>query len=314
MSTYILGRIGQAFLVLWAAFTVSFVLLQALPGDAIQIKFQNPDLGLSPAEIAAIRTSYGADQPIATQYAKALTNTLSGNFGYSVMGGVPVSNAIGTALPATLRLTGFSFLGAALLAGLVAFAATFAPFRWLRTAIASLPGLFISIPTFWLAIALIQVFSFHFKLVAVIGAGPWEGLILPVITVAVPISAPMAQILIRSLDEVEMQPFVSVARAKGASRQWVLWRHVLRNAFPPTLTIAGVLFGELLTSAIVTETVFGLNGLGRLTAAAVSNEDASVLQAIVILSAVGFVIINLAVDLLYPVLDPRLRRRVGAAA
>jgi len=118
---------------------------------------------------------------------------------------------------------------------------------------------------------------------------------------------------IRSLDEVETQPFVSVARAKGASRQWVLWRHVLRNAFPPTLTIAGVLFGELLTSAIVTETVFALNGLGRMTANAVINEDTSVLQAIVILAATGFVIINLMVDLLYPVLDPRLRQRVGAA-
>jgi peptide/nickel transport system permease protein len=314
MTRYLIGRIGQAVLVLWAAFTVAFILLQALPGDAIQIKFQSPDLGLSPAQIATIRASYGVDQPLIGQYLKAIGNTLIGNLGYSVQDGVPVIDAIKTSLPPTLWLTTFSFLAAALLAAIVAFAATLAPFRWLRSGVASLPSLFVSVPTFWLAIALIQIFSFHFKLIAVIGAGPWEGLILPVITIALPISAPLAQILIRSIDDVETQPFVSVARAKGASRQWVLWRHVLRNAFAPTLTIAGVLFGELLTNAIVTETVFGLNGLGRLTANAVNNLDASVLQAVVLLSAVGFVVVNLIVDLLYPVLDPRLAIRVEATS
>ena len=103
-------------------------------------------------------------------------------------------------------------------------------------------------------------------------------------------------------------------RAKGASRAWVLWRHVLRNALLPVLTIAGVLFGELLAGAVVTETVFGINGLGRITEQAVSYQDTAVLQAIVILAAVGFVLINLLVDLAAPLIDPRLNTPIGASA
>ncbi|MNY40346.1 Glutathione transport system permease protein GsiC [compost metagenome] len=135
-------------------------------------------------------------------------------------------------------------------------------------------------------------------------------MVLPTLTLAVPISAPLAQILIRNIDAVLAQPFVAVARAKGASRTWVLWRHVARNALLPTLTMAGILFGELLAGAVVTEAVFGLNGLGSLTQQAVANQDTAVLQAIVVISATSFVLINLLVDLLYPVLDPRLRTRL----
>ena len=143
-----------------------------------------------------------------------------------------------------------------------------------------------------------------------INPGPWEGLVLPTLTLAVPISAPLAQVLLRNIDAVLAQPFVAVARAKGASRRWVLLRHVARNALLPTLTIAGVLFGELLAGAVVTEAVFGLNGLGTLTQQAVGNQDTAVLQAVVVVSAAAFVLINLAVDLLYPLLDPRLRHSV----
>ncbi len=126
-----------------------------------------------------------------------------------------------------------------------------------------------------------------------------------------PISAPLAQILIRSLDEAQLQNFVAVARAKEASRARVLWHHVARNAILPTLAVAGILLGELLAGAVVTETVFQLNGLGALTRDAVTSQDTSVLQAIVVLSAAAFVAINLIVDLLYPVVDPRLRRRLS---
>ena len=184
---------------------------------------------------------------------------------------------------------------------------------WLRTAFQSLPSLFISVPVFWLGIMLIQVFSFQLGLVSVISPGPVERLVLPVLTLAIPISAPLSQILMRNIDEVLAQPFVAVAKAKGASHTWVLWRHVARNAVLPTLTIAGVLFGELLAGAVVTEAVYGLNGLGGLTNQAVGNHDTAVLQAIVVISALAFVTINLIVDLLYPVLDPRLGSKLGLA-
>lgn len=313
MSRYLLGRVGQAVVVLWATFTAAFILLQALPGDAILIKFQNPELGLSPDQIAEIRQSYGADSPLWSQYLHTLGNTLTGDFGTSVQAGVPVGQALLANLPPTLWLAGFGFALAVLLAVAIAALSSLAAFAWLRSALQSLPSLFVSVPTFWLGIMLIQVFSFRLKLIPVINPGPWEGLVLPVLTLAVPISAPLAQILVRSIDEISTHPFVAVARAKGASRAGVLWRHVARNALLPTLTIAGVLFGEILAGAVITETVFGLNGLGTLTERAVRNQDTAVIQAVVVLSAAGFVLVNLVVDLLAPVLDPRLRLR-GAAA
>jgi peptide/nickel transport system permease protein len=313
MSRYLLGRIGQAVLVLWATFTAAFILLQALPGDAILIKFQNPELGLSPDQLAEIRQSYGADSPLWSQYLHTLGDFLAGDFGTSVQAGVPVGDALLANLPPTVWLAGFGFALAVLLAMAIAALSSLAAFAWLRSAVQSLPSLFVSVPTFWLGIMLIQVFSFRLKLIPVINPGPWEGLVLPVLTLAVPISAPLAQILVRSIDEISTHPFVAVARAKGASRAGVLWRHVARNALLPTLTIAGVLFGEILAGAVITETVFGLNGLGTLTERAVRNQDTAVIQAVVVLSAAGFVLVNLIVDLLAPVLDPRLRLRRAAA-
>jgi peptide/nickel transport system permease protein len=307
MPKFILFRIGQAVVVLWAAFTLSFALLQAMPGDAVLIKFLNPEYGLSPEQIADIRAAYAVDGTIVTQYLTALGNVLTGNLGYSVQAGVPVSAQLAINLPATLKLASLGFLVAGLLAGFVAFLSSFSAGSRLRDLLQAVPSLFISIPVFWLGIMLIQIFSFRLKLISVINPGPWESLILPVLTLAVPISAPIAQILIRNLDELETRPFVPVARAKGASRGRVLWRHVARNAILPVLTIAGVLFGELLAGAVVTETVFGLSGIGSLTERAVSNQDLAVLQAIVIVSAAIFVTINLVVDLAYPFLDPRLR-------
>lgn len=314
MSRYVVGRIGQALLVLWAAFTLSFILLQAMPGDAVLIKFLNPEFGLSADQIREIRAAYAIDSSLLVQYANTFANFLHGDFGYSMQAGVPVSAQLATNLPPTLKLAGLGFLAATILAVFIAFLSTMAPFAWLRNLIQSLPSLFISVPVFWLAIMLIQIFSFRLKLVSVINPGPWESVVLPVATLAVPIAAPLAQILIRNIDEIRIRPFVAVARAKGASEIGILWRHVARNAILPVLTIAGVLFGELLAGAVVTETVFGLNGIGGLTEKAVSNQDLSVLQAVVVISAAAFVTINLAVDLAYPLLDPRLRTRNGATA
>lgn len=138
-------------------------------------------------------------------------------------------------------------------------------------------------------------------------------MILPVITLAVPIAAPLAQIFMRSIDQVRTQPFVAAARARGLSQQRVLFRHVLRNASLPLLTVAGLLLGELIAGALVTETVFGLNGLGQVTQQAVDAQDVNVLQAVVMISAVAYVLINLLADLVTPLLDPRLNIVSGGA-
>ncbi|CAI1543347.1 ABC transporter permease [Serratia fonticola] len=312
MLKYLSGRTGQALLVLWAAFTLSFILLQVLPGDAILIKFQNPDMGLSPDQIADMRAAYGADVPLWQQYLHTLGNFLRGDLGYSIQNGVPVSALLAANLPATLQLAVLGFTLALLLALVIAFVSNLIGFGWLKSALQSLPALFVSVPTFWLGIVLIQIFSFRLKLVPIINPGEWVGLLLPIATLAIPISAPLAQILIRSIDSVQTQPFVAVARAKGASRSGVLWRHVARNAMLPVLTIAGILFGELIAGALITETVFGRSGLGQLTQQAVVNQDVAVLQAVVMISAAAFVFLNLLVDLLFPLLDPRLKTYAGA--
>ncbi len=214
MSHYLLRRAGLGLLVLWAAFTLSFVLLQVLPGDAVLIKFQNPDLGLSPAQIEEMRLAYGADSPLWQQYVHTLFAMLRGDFGYSVQAGVAVSELIRSNLPETLTLALPAFALAVVLAFALAFASRLPFLRGLSNAIQALPVLFVSLPTFWLGIALIQVFSFQLRLIPVINPSPLQGVILPIITVAIPISAPLAQILMRSLD-VAAQPFVAVARAKA---------------------------------------------------------------------------------------------------
>lgn len=309
---YVLRRVGQAVLVVLIAFTATFLLLQALPGDAIMIRFENPELGLSPDQIAELRLAYGVDNPVIQQYLHTLGGFLRGDAGFSLVSGTPVRVLIADALPHTLALAVLGFVVAASLALTIAVAAQHQRFAWVGTALRALPSLFVAVPVFWLGIVLIQVFSFRLGLVSVINPGPVEGLVLPVLTLAVPISAPLAQILLRSIDDVKLQPFVPVARAWGASSRRVLWRTVLRNAALPTFTMAGILFGELVGGAVVTETVFGRAGIGRITEQAVTNQDIPVLQGVVLLAATVFVIVNLAVDLLAPVLDPRLRTAAGA--
>lgn len=311
MQRSLLRRVGQSVLVLWAAFTLSFFLLQVLPGDAVLIKFQNPDLGLSPGQIAEMRLAYGADNPLWQQYVHTLLAMLRGDFGYSVQAGVPVSEQLISNLPATLQLALLGFALATLIAFALAALSRLPALRFLRSVLQSVPALFISLPTFWLGIALIQLFSFQLRWIPVINPSALQGLILPVITVAIPISAPLAQILLRSIDQVSTQPFVAVARAKGASESHVLWHHVMRNALLPVLNVAGLLLGELIAGALITETVFGLSGVGQLTQQAVNNQDVAVLQAVVMISALAFVLINLLVDALMPIFDPRLQSIAG---
>ncbi|GGT04235.1 ABC transporter permease [Nonomuraea spiralis] len=306
MTRYVLTRAGQAVLVLWAAFTASYALLQLLPGDSILIKFQNPELGLSPQQIAEIRAYYSGGSPVA-EYFRTLSGFLSGGFGYSIDTGAPVVERLGEALPETARLASAAFVLAVLLAVVIAFVASYSRTSWLRGALLSVPSLFISVPAFWLGILLIQVFSFRLRLVPVIGGSELQQLVLPVLTLAVPISAPIAQVLARGIDQVYAQPFVPVIAAKGATRWWILWRHVARNAVLPTLTVAGLTFGELIAGSVVTETVFGRNGVGRLTEQAVTAQDTPVMLAVVVLAAAVFVLVNLVVDVLFPVLDPRLK-------
>lgn len=303
----ILRRIGQALIVLWATFTLAYVLLAALPGDAIVARYDDPSLGLNAEQLEAIRHTYGADQPLLSRYLSTLGGFLTGDFGVSVATGTSVSTLIADALPSTLLLATLAFLLGSVVAVGIAVAATFSRTRFLADVVRALPPVLISLPTFWIGILLIQVFSFHLRWVPVIGASTAQGLILPVIALSVPVAAQLSQVFVRSVDEVLAQPFVQTVRSRGASDSWVLWRNVARNAMLPTLTMAGLTFGELIGGSVVTESVFARQGIGAVTVDAVTNRDTAVLLAIVVLAATAFILINLVVDLLYPVLDPRLR-------
>ncbi|MFB7249416.1 ABC transporter permease [Microbacterium sp. NPDC056234] len=311
---YILQRISQALVVLLVAFTAAFLLLQALPGDAIMIKYENPELGLSPEQIADVRERFGIDSPLWLQYIHTLLGFLGGDFGYSLQTGTPVRQLLVEALPYTLVLGLIALMLAVLLAIGIAFLASIPRLAWLREFIRSVPALIVAVPTFWFGIMLVQIVSFQLGWVSVINPGPVEGLILPILTLAVPLSAPLAQMLIRSIDEVSAQPFVAVVRAKGASPTWILGRNVAKNALLPSLTIAGLILGDLIGGAVLTETVFARPGIGRLTEQAVAGQDTPVLLAIVVLATCSFVLVNLIVDLLYPVFDPRLASRLKAGA
>ncbi len=309
MARLLLLRAAQGLLVLWAAFTLSFALVQLMPDDAVLIRFMSPDMGMTPEDIARLQAFYGADRPILDQYVLAAGNVLRGDLGFSVASGLPVTAEIAANLLPTLILA-----GAALLALALAWAATLAPLGWLREALRATPAVMVSLPVFWIGIVLVQVVSFQLGWVAVIAPGPWERLVLPVLTLALPLAAPIAQVLIRGIEDAERRPFVTMARAKGLSRPAVLRRHVLGNAALPALAIAGLLLGELIAGAVVTETVFGMNGLGRLAERSVRAQDIAMLQAIVLLSALAFVVVNLLVDVLSALIDPRLRRPTEALA
>ncbi len=305
--SYFLRRLAQALFVLLTAYTAAFVLLAALPSDGVMARYGSPEMGLSEQELAQIRSVYGLDQPLIVRYLQSLAGFLSGDLGFSLENGAKVTDLLAQALPATLLLASCGICGAIVLATLIAVGASSGRAQWLRALLRSLPPFFVSLPVFWIGIIFIQFFSFKLGLVPAIGATGVQALVLPVLTLMIPIAAPLAQVLLRGIDEISRQPFITVVKSRGASPARILWANVIPNALLPVITMAGLLFGELVGGAIVTETVFARPGIGSLTAQAVAARDTPVLLAVVVLSASVYVVINLIVDLLYPLLDARLR-------
>ncbi|WP_406449096.1 ABC transporter permease [Streptomyces sp. NBC_01622] len=308
MRRYAIKRLAQAVGVLWAAYTVSFLVLDFLPGDPVTaMASAGMDSGtVDPAQLAALRHEYGFDKPILVQYADYLGRAVRGDFGDSVSTGRPVSSTLADALPQTLQLTGAALLLAVLLGGGLAVVATYTSRRWLRQLLLSLPPLGVSVPTFWVGLLLVESFSFRLHWFPAFGNDGLRGLILPALTLAIPTGAQVAQVLAKSLLTALDQAYVETARAKGAGRWRVHLRHALRNASLPALTVVGLLVGQLIAGSVVVETVFSRDGLGRVTAAAVTAQDIPLVQGVVVFGALIFVLTNLLVDLVYPLLDPRI--------
>ncbi|GAV38707.1 ABC transporter permease [Streptomyces acidiscabies] len=308
MRGYVLKRLAQAVGVLWAAFTVSFVILYYLPGDPVSaMAGAGADSAqIDPAQLAALRSEYGFDKPLLAQYADALGRAVRGDFGDAISTGRPVASTIADALPQTLQLTSLALLLAVVCGGGLAVLATYTRARWLRQTLLSLPPLGVSVPTFWVGLVLVELFSFRLRWFPAFGNDGLDGLILPAVTLAVPTGALVAQVLAKSLLTALDQAYVETARAKGAGRWRIHLRHALRNASLPALTVVGLLVGQLVAGSVVVETVFSRDGLGRVTAAAVTAQDIPLVQGVVVFGALVFVLANLLVDLVYPLLDPRI--------
>ncbi|SDQ58749.1 ABC transporter permease [Microbacterium sp. cf332] len=305
--TYIARRVGQGLVVLWAAYTISFLVLYLLPGDASALFAGGADQeAVDPELVARLRAELGLDRPLWEQYLTALGRALVGDFGTSTQTGRPAADLLGEALPPTLALTGFAFVLSIVLGAVLALAASLTRTAWLRNLLFSLPPIGVSIPVFWIGLLLLQAFSFQLRLFPAMGDDGFVSLVLPAVTIAIPSGAFIAQLLSRSLRSTLAQPYVEVVRAKGAGEARVQFGHALRNAVIPTLTMGGVLVGGLLSGAVVTETVFSRLGIGRLVVTAVNNRDVPVVQIVVVFAALVFVVANLLVDLVYPLVDRRI--------
>lgn len=306
MKVYVLKRAAQAIVVLWLAYTLSFFLLNILPGDAALSRIG--DSGLSEEQIAQIRASLGLDQPLLVRYVDQLLAVIRGDLGHSFRDHQPVMDTIMAALPKTFSIAFPAIILALIVGTALAVVANTTKRSWLRNFFNALPSVGVSIPTFWIGILFIVLFAFRLGWVPAFGSSDWRSLILPIVVLAIEPAAVIGQVLSTSLSQVLSSPYAFAARCRGNSRLRVILVHGLKNAFIPTLTITGVLTGALLTGAVVTETVFNRAGLGRVILQGVQNADIPVVQGAVIVAALIFVVVNLLIDLSYPLLDPRIRQ------
>jgi peptide/nickel transport system permease protein len=315
MTRYIVGRILQAIVVLWAAFTLTFAILYLLPSNPMQLQLAAAGVqedSLTKAQLAAEKHKFGLDQSIWAQYWHHLAGAVHGDFGMSLAQGVPVSQLISQRIGQTLLLSVSAAFVSLIVGCALAYFATFVRWNPLRVFLSRLPALGASFPQFFIALFLIQFFSFKLDIFPATGTAGFSSLVMPVITISALTSSVLAQVLIKSFEETLRQPYIVTARAKGLSRSAVQLKHAFRNAALPAMTILGVIIGLTVTSSIVVETVFTRQGVGKLAQESVLAQDVPVVLAVVTIAAAVFVLVNLFVDLLYPLLDPRISHTRGA--
>jgi peptide/nickel transport system permease protein len=308
-ARYVGGRVGQAILVIWIAYTVTFVILNLMPSDPLALHLGGSSTevsSLTPQQIAQLNAQFGLNHSLFYQYVHELINALHLNFGQSTSLSESVSTAIGQRIGTTLELAGLAIVFMLLLGIAGAYLTTLVPWRGLKAVLIRIPAFVVSVPSYLVGLLLIQLFSFSLHIFPSSGSLTFSSFVLPALTLSLPTSAVLAQVLIASLEKTLREPFIHTAQAKGLTRAQIQWRHAFRNASLPMLTVLGLLIAETVTGAVVVETVFSMSGLGRLAQQAVDSQDVPVVQAIVLLAATAFVVINLVVDLLYPLLDPRV--------
>ena len=305
MRIYLLRRFAQSLLVLFGISFVVFAILH-LTGDPTLVLLP-PDA--SPEDVRRFREQMGFNDPFHVQYLRFLKGALRGDFGQSIRHGEPAFDLVLERLPATFELAGAG-LGIALVlaipAGIISAVRRNTPVDYIATVVALLGQ---SMPTFWLGIMLILVFSVQLNLLPSSGRGSLQHLILPAITLGLFTTARITRLTRSGMLEVLNQDYIRTARAKGVGDPPVVWKHALKNAAIPIVTIVGIELGTLLGGSVITETIFAWPGVGRLSVQAISNRDYPVVQAAVFLLATTFVLVNLLVDVIYTYLDPRIRLR-----
>lgn len=314
MVRYLATRIGQGLLVVWLTYTVVFAAVQLLPSDPIEIFLTSGGASLDPDSLERMRAYYGYDDPPIVQYLAQLAGLVRGDFGYSLATGQPVVQRIGEVIGSTLALAGAALVVAVAIALVITTVSSLTRHDLVKRALLNAPPLVSAVPVFWLGLVVLDLLSIRLRVMSLFPDGSAIAFVVPVLVLALPISAPLAQVLLKSVDAVYRQPFVTVLRAKGASPRRVYFGHVLKNAAGPAVTVLGVTVGTLLAGSVITETVFGRPGLGRVLLQAVTVQDLALVQGLVLLAAVVFVAVNLVVDLVYPLLDPRILRTTSTGA
>jgi peptide/nickel transport system permease protein len=307
MTTYVSQRLLQAIPVLVGISVLSFLMLHLVPGDPVQI-FAG-DKPLTPERAVELRHQYGLDRPLVVQYVDYASHAIRGDLGVGLRSQRPVLDSILQALPGTAQLTLAALTTAALLGISLGILAAVAHGTWLDTAVMAVAMLGISTPVFYSSLLLILFFSFTLAWLPATGQGGLERLIMPATALGLSSSAVLARLVRSSMLEVLRQEYVVTARAKGLAQPMVVVRHALKNALIPAVTMLGLQLGALLGGAVVTETIFSRPGLGRLAVEGILARDFPLVQGTVLFAASTYVLINLAVDISYAVIDPRIRYR-----
>lgn len=304
MIQYAVRRLLLAIPTLFGVTLLVFSMVRMLPGDPATAM---AGVHATKEYVAQVRRTLGLDQPLHVQYGRFMAGLLRGDLGTSIRTGLPVSREVWSRLIPTLELTLVSLVLATALGiavGVISSTKPYSVFDYTSMA-AALIGL--SAPVFWLGLMLMLLFSVRLGWLPAAGRGGLAHLVLPSVTLAASSVALVARFTRSTMLEVMRQEYVNTARAKGLNQRVVVLRHALRNALIPIVTIIGLRFGALLSGAVLTETVFAWPGVGRLMVDSISARDYPVVQGAVLMIAVAFVVINLAVDLLYGVVNPRIQ-------
>lgn len=307
MARYIARRLFMAIPVLLGVSFLVFLIAEFVPGDPVRLMLW---FAATPERIARLRAELHLDDPFLLRYGRFIWNVLHGDLGFTVRGHVPVLGEILARLPSTFKLTASSMAFAAVFGismGVIAARNRGKAVEWIAM-VSALVG--ISIPSFWAAILLIIVFAVRLKWFPVVSSGDGlKDLILPTFVLALGPAAVLARLTRSCMIEVLEEDYVRTARGKGLNEKTVMYRHILRNAFIPLITYVGMLFAELLGGTVFIESVFARPGLGRLAVTAISARDFPMVQGLVLFIAAFYVLLNLIVDILYTVIDPRIRLR-----